>query len=140
MKTNLVAVVLLLAYVGCANERLRVKVVDDEGNPVSNAMVHVGFTSGHVVFSEGKSHDYEARTGLDGNAVVKFIGSSSDVHWFVEADGFYRSEFRKEVFRIEVTQIPPIFYSVKMPTCWASPRMDVSPLFPTLLPQGATIT
>ena len=114
MKRCLVAIFLSLANVGCASEMLCIKVVDDEGNPVSNATVHVGFTSGHVVFAEGKSCDYEARTGQDGSAVVKFNGGSSDVHWFVKAEGFYQSEFRKEVFRIEVTQIPPIFYSVKM--------------------------
>ena len=114
MKRSLASVIVLLANVGCASERLYVKVIDDEGNPVSNATVHVGFTSGHVVFAEGESCDYEARTGQDGNAVVKFYGGSSDVHWFVKADGFYQSEFRKEVFKIEVVPIPPIFYKVKM--------------------------
>ncbi len=51
-----------IAFAGCASERLYVNVIDNEGNPISNATVHVGFTSGHVVFAEGKSCDYEART------------------------------------------------------------------------------
>ena len=114
MKRHLVFLVLSMANVGCASERLYVKVVDDDGNPVSNATVHVGFTSGHVVFASGKSCHYEAKTEADGNAVVRFDGNSSDVHWSVKADGFYPSEFRKEVFRIEVVPVPPLFYKVNM--------------------------
>ena len=113
-KCRTMMTILLLANLGCATERLYVKVLDDVGNPVSNATVHVGFTSGHVVFAEGEHRSYEAKTGQDGQAVVQFDGSSSDVHWYVTADGFYQSEFRKEVFLIEVVQIPPIFYKVNM--------------------------
>ena len=91
-KHLMAAFVISLACTGCASERLYVKVFDNEGNPVSNATVHVGFTSGHVVFAEGKSCDYEARTGEDGNAVVRFNGDNSDVYWSVKADGYYPSD------------------------------------------------
>ena len=103
-----------IASSGCASERLRVTVTDSEGLPISNATVNVSFTSGHVVFGKGKPHHYMGKTGMDGRAVVKFNCASSDVHWAVEANGYYPSDFRKEVFRIEVIQIPPIFYKVNM--------------------------
>ena len=115
MKKNLIAVVLLsITHVGCASERLHVKVIDEEGFPVSNATVTVGFSSGHVVFAEGRSNRYRAETDVNGKAVVKFNGGSSDVYWSVNADGFYPSDVQKEVYRIEVTPIPPIFYNVTM--------------------------
>ena len=115
MKKRLI-IVLLLAFVhlGCASERLYVTVIDDDGYPVSNATVHVGFTAGHVVFAEGRSYDYEGRTGEDGKAVVRFNGGSSDVYWSVSADGYYSSDVRKETFLVEVTPIPPVFYNVTM--------------------------
>ena len=105
---------LLLANVGCASERLSVTVTDNDGCPVTNATVHLGFSSGHVVFAEGKSRHYSARTDKDGKAVVKFNGDNSDVYWSVTADGYYPSGSRKEVFLIEVKQIPPLFYTVTM--------------------------
>ena len=115
MKKALIAVLLLsITHVGCASERLHVKVIDEEGLPVSNATVTVGFSSGHVVFAEGVSHRYRAKTDVNGKAVVKFNGSSSDVYWSVNADGFYPSDVQKEAYRIEVTPIPPIFYNVTM--------------------------
>ena len=101
-----------IAFAGCASERLYVNVIDNEGNPILNATVHVGFTSGHVVFAEGKSCDYEARTGEDGNAVVRFNGDNSDVHWSVKADGYYPSDTYKEKFKIDVVQIPPAYYKL----------------------------
>ena len=112
--TLIISLLLSITHIGCASERLYVKVVDDEGVPVSNATVNVGFSSGHVVFGQGRSCDYKAKTGQDGNAVVRFNGGSSDVYWSVRADGYYPSDIRHEVFNIEVVQIPPIFYKVNM--------------------------
>ena len=103
-----------IASSGCASERLRITVTDSEGLPISNATVDVSFTAGHVVFGKGKPHHYKRKTGADGKAVVKFNGASSDVHWAVYANGYYPSDFHKEVFHIEVVQIPPIFYKVNM--------------------------
>ena len=105
---------LLLASAGCASERLHVKVIDDVGFSVSNATVEVAFSSGHIILTDGKSRRYEAITDENGKAVVKFNGDNSDVYWTVKADGYYPSDVRKEVFRIEVTPIPPIFYNVTM--------------------------
>lgn len=113
-KGHVVLLALLLSNVGYASERLFIKVVDEEGEPVSNATVAVGFTSGHIVFADGKSRRYEGRTDVDGNAVVKFDGDNSDVYWSVKADGYYPSEVHKEIFRIKVTPIPPAFYNVTM--------------------------
>ncbi len=115
MKKRLILELLLaVVHLGCASERLYITVIDDEGNPVSNATVRVGFTAGHVVFAEGKSYDYEGRTGEDGKAVVRFNGGSSDVYWSVKSDKYYPSEVCKETFLIEVKPIPPIFYNVAM--------------------------
>ena len=68
-------ILLLLANLGCASERLYVKVVDDEGNPVTNGIVRVGFSTSHVLFGGGnrrssKSGHAEGCTDKDGNAVV----------------------------------------------------------------------
>ena len=114
MKRCLVIMALTLSNVGCASERLHVKVVDDDGIPVSNAVVNVSFTSGHVVFGKGTPHYYKGYTGQDGRTTVRFNCNSSHVHWSVKANGFYPSESRKEVFKIEVIPIPPIFYKVNM--------------------------
>ena len=115
MKKELIAVLLFsITPVGCASERLYVKVIDEDGLPVSNATVTVGFSSGHVVFAEGRSQRYRAKTDVNGKAVVKFNGGSSDVYWSVNAEGFYPSNVQKESYRIEVTPIPPIFYNVTM--------------------------
>ena len=110
----LIIAALLFANAGCASERLCVSVMDDEGRPVTNATVHVGFEAGHVVLAEGPSRHYSAKTGRDGKAVVNFNGANSDVYWSVLADGFYPSGSRKEVYKIEVVQIPPLFYKVNM--------------------------
>ena len=44
-KCRIMVAFLLLVIYGCASERLYIKVVDDEGAPVSNATVNVGFSS-----------------------------------------------------------------------------------------------
>ena len=113
-KLRVVMSSVILASTGCASERLYVKVIDDVGSPVSNATVEVAFSSGHIILTDGKSRRYEAITDENGKAVVKFNGDNSDVYWTVKADGYYPSDVRKEVFRIEVTPIPPIFYNVTM--------------------------
>lgn len=106
---------LMLANLGCASERLYVMVVDNEGNPVSNATVKVGFSSSHVIFggghrsSGGGDDNVTARTDTNGNAVVKFNCTSSDFGWRVEAEGYYSSESRQEHFKGEDVIIPPAF-------------------------------
>ena len=98
---------LLVSCMGCASERLYVKVIDDVGCPVSNATVNVDFTSSHVVLGEGRSHHYEAKTDTNGNAVVKFDCTTSDFAWRVEADGYYRGNLHAENFKGEDVIIPP---------------------------------
>ena len=39
---------LMVALTGCATERLDVKVTDDEGRPVTNAILRVSFSTGNV--------------------------------------------------------------------------------------------
>lgn len=43
------------ALAGCATERLYVRVLDDEGNPVTNGIVRVGFSTSHVLFGGGNT-------------------------------------------------------------------------------------
>ena len=113
MKIVLFAVfVSLLANAGCASERLYVKVTDVEGVPVSNAVVHVGFSESHLLFGGGHrgksvSHHSEAATDTNGNAVVKFNCTSSDFGWRVDADGYYPSNSKKEHFKFEDVIVPP---------------------------------
>ena len=45
--------VLSICIAGCASERLQVTVTDSDGNPISNAVVHVGFSTSHVIFGGG---------------------------------------------------------------------------------------
>ena len=118
-KFRIMLTFLLLGNLGCASERLYVKVVNDEGNPVTNGIVHVGFSTSHVLFGGGnsrssKSGHAEGRTDKNGNAVVKFNCQSSDFGWHVEADGYYRSESHREHFKGEDVIIPPAFAMVKL--------------------------
>ena len=105
----------ILASTGCASERLYVKVIDDEGWPVANAMVKVGFSTSHALFGGGHRNGgneggrAEARTDTNGNAVVKFNCTSSDFGWHVEAEGYYRSESHSEHFKGEDVVVPPTF-------------------------------
>ena len=67
--------VLTHALAGCATERLYVKVLDDEGNPVTNGIVRVGFSTSHVLFGGGnsatpKSGHAEGRTEKGGIVVI----------------------------------------------------------------------
>ena len=107
-------IVTTLSFAGCASERFRVTVTDGDGMPVSNAVVSLGFSAGHIVFARGRSYDYEARTDAQGKAEIKFKGRSSQFGWDVKADGYYRSGPHDETLKVEVTQVPPIFYTVTM--------------------------
>lgn len=119
-KCRIMITFLFLAHAGCAGERLYVKVVDDEGNPVANAAVKVGFSTSHVLFGGGhrsrasSGGNAEARTDTNGTAVVKFNCTSSDFGWHVEADGYYRSDSHREHFKGEDVIIPPAFGFIKL--------------------------
>ena len=76
-KNCITILVVLVTNIGCASERLRVKVIDNEGRPVTNAVVKVAFPTSHVLFggghtSGGSGGKAEARTDTNGYAVVKF--------------------------------------------------------------------
>ena len=134
------------SLMGCASERFRVTVTDGDGLPVSNAIVRIGFSSGHVVFAKGTSHHYEATTDADGKAEIRFNCKSSNVGWSVSADGYYRSGPHKEAFRVEVTPIPPIFYTVTMlehekegkATLWK--RINPQPMYSYKLSEAVDFT
>ena len=104
--------VFCMACSGCASERFRVTVTDGDGLPVSNAVVSLGFSAGHIVFAPGRSYDYKARTDAHGKAEIIFNGRSSRFGWDVKADGYYRNGPHDETLNVEVTQVPPIFYTV----------------------------
>ena len=100
-------------YVSCdvySSERFRV--TDCEGLPVTNALVSLGFSAGNVVFAEGKSYNYEAKTDTQGKAEIKFDCKSSDFGWAVKADGYYRSDVYTEHFKGEDVIVPPAFVKV----------------------------
>ena len=113
MRKNIVmASFFSLAQIGCASERLYVNVTDDEGRPVTNAIVRVGYTVNNVVFADGNVRHEEAVSDECGNVVVRFDCTSSSFSWSARADGCYPSNFRDEQFKSELVQIPPIFYKV----------------------------
>ena len=91
MTKTLLVPILSICIAGCASERFRVTVTDCEGSPVTNAVVGLGFSAGHIVFTWGKSYDYSAKTDEHGKAEIKFNGKSSQFGWDVKADGYYRS-------------------------------------------------
>lgn len=112
-KTVLIPI-LSICIVGCASERLQVTVTDSDGNPISNAVVRVGFSTSHVIFGGGhtssnKGGQAEAKTDTNGIAVVKFNCTTSEFGWHVEADGYYRSESHRGHFKGEDVIIPPAF-------------------------------
>jgi hypothetical protein len=115
-----VLVLMVFAFVinaGCASERLYVRVVDNDGKPVSNAVVKVGFSTSNVLFGGGhssrsKSGYAEAKTDQNGDATVKFDCKSASFGWNVEADGYYRSNLHKETFKFDEVIIPPCFGKV----------------------------
>ena len=114
-KLRVVLSSVILASTGCASERLCVKVIDDEGCPVANAMVKVDFSTSRALFGGGHRNRgddggrAEARTDTNGTTVVKFNCTSSDFGWHVEADGYYRSESHREHFKGEDMIVPPAF-------------------------------
>ena len=114
MKNFVIILSLAQILAGCASERLQVTVTDSSGSPISNALVSVGFSTSHVLFGGGHASrrsvgHAESRTGTNGIAVVKFNCTSSDFGWYVEADGYYRSDIRREHFKGEDVIIPPVF-------------------------------
>lgn len=114
MKAICVLMIVVLSFTGCATERFQVTVTDNNGIAVSNAVVRLGFSSGHIVFARGTSHHYEEKTDVHGKAEIRFNCKSSQFGWSVQADGYYRSGPHKETLMVEVTPIPPIFYTVTM--------------------------
>ena len=120
MKKNkfyFLAIFLFVINAGCASERLYVRVTDNEGKPVSNAVVRVGFSTSNVLFGGGhsshsKSGHAEAKTDTEGNAVVKFNCKNASFGWDVEADGYYRSNSRREQFKFDEIIVPPCFVKV----------------------------
>ena len=59
----LLPMAVVFAFTGCASERLQVTVVDNMGNPVSNATVSVGFSTSHVLFGGDPSSQRCQRLG-----------------------------------------------------------------------------
>ena len=135
-----------MACSGCASERFRVTVTDGDGMPVSNAVVSLGFSAGHIVFARGRSYDYETRTDARGKAEIKFKGKSSQFGWDVKADGYYRSGPHDETLKVEVTQVPPMFYTVTMlehekertATLWK--RINPQPMYSYRLSEAVDFT
>ena len=116
-RNHVVMSFLLLANVGCASERLYVKVTDNEGLPVSNATIRVGFSTSHMLFggghlSKSEGGHAEAKTDATGYAVVKFNCSSSEFGWSANADGYYRSDVYTERFKFDEMYIPPVYVFV----------------------------
>ena len=105
--------VLSICIVGCASERLQVTVTDSDGNPISNAVVRVGFSTSHVIFGGGhtssnKGGQAEAKTDTNGIAVVKFNCTAAEFCWDVKADGFYQGDEHREHFKFEEVVTSPV--------------------------------
>ena len=103
---------LLLGNFGCASEKLYVKVVDDEGCPVANAVVKVGvppktaFWGSPSRISKGKA--FHELTDENGEAIVSFDCTGANFRWIVTADGYYPSNLFEERFEdFDEVVVPP---------------------------------
>ena len=98
-KNCITILVVLVTNIGCASEKLHVKVMDNEGRPVTNAIVKVAFPTSHVLFGGGHTSGgggkAEAKTDTNGYAVVRFSCTAAVFSWHAEAEGYYRSSSRK---------------------------------------------
>ena len=117
IKEFMLIIFVLAINAGCASEQLYVRVTDNEGSPISNALVCVGFSTSNVIFGGGyssrsKTGYAEAYTDANGEAIVKFNCKSASFGWHVEADGFYRSTSYRENFKFDEVLIPPCFGKV----------------------------
>lgn len=100
-RTCAVMLILLLANIGCASERLYVKVVDDKGAPVTNAIVKVGVPPKTAFWGSSSRHkgaSYESITNEKGDAVVSFDCIGAHFRWMVKADNCYPSNLFEEWF------------------------------------------
>ncbi len=108
---------LLMANAGCASERLYVKVVGDDGNPVTNAVVAVGvpprsgFWGGNGQRRKGTT--YKSVTDVNGEAAVSFNCIGIRFRWNVQADGYYPSNLFEERFKdFDEIMVPPAYTKV----------------------------
>ena len=118
MNKNLIAMAcLLMANCGCASERLYVKVIDDDGRPVTNAVVTVGAPPKTVFWGSNgqrnKGKSYNSQTDANGEAVVSFNCTAATFRWSVKADGCYPSNVFEERFKeFDEVVVPPAFTKV----------------------------
>ena len=116
-KTSVTVSFLLLANLGCASERLYVKVIDDDGCPVTNAVVNVGVPPKTAFWGSNgprkKGTSYHALTDVNGESVVPFNCTGTHFRWTVKADGFYPSNLFEEWFKdFDEVAVPPAFTKV----------------------------
>ena len=116
-KTLIAMVCLFMANCGCSSERLYVKIIDDEGSPVTNAVVTVGVPPKTAFWGSKsqrrKGSAYHAQTGTNGEAVVSFNCVAANFRWSVRADGYYPSNLFEEWFTdFDEVVLPPAFTEV----------------------------
>ncbi len=93
-----------LVLTGCASERIHVTVRNQDGFPVSNAVVSVRSMNKVILFGSDRAEDFDTwttRTDESGRATVAFDSKNGAFDWWVVADGYYDSEFRKDHFQSE---------------------------------------
>ena len=119
MKIILRFVLLFVCDLAVAMECLHVRVVDNGGNPVTNALVHVWTEKTARLPSWGKDGDdannhYQAKSDANGCAIVRFKCVNAIFHWHVDADGYYSGDNHREVFRHDAKPVPPAFFNVRL--------------------------
>lgn len=82
------------------------KVVDEDGNAVTNATFYIMYYGG-----ENETIKEKAKVDVRGCVNISFKSTvSNDYHYWADADGYYRSELKAQNLRIKETFIP--FYKV----------------------------
>ena len=116
-KSIIVSFILLAVNLGCASERFYVKVVDDDGKPVTNAVVDVGVPPKTAFWGSNsqrqKGTSYHSLTDTNGETVVSFNCTGIHFRWMVKADGYYSSNLFEEWFKdFDEVAVPPAFTKV----------------------------
>ena len=116
-KIHIASAILLVASSGCASERLYVKVIDDLGRPVTNAVVAVAVPPATAFWATGyspkKGSRHQALTDTNGEAEVSFNCTGAHFRWIVKANGYYSGNLHEEWFKdFEEVVVPPAFSKV----------------------------
>ncbi len=104
--------ILGLSMTGCAAERLHVTVLDQDGDPVSNALVRVrskiqAYSAWTMYGRDSDYMNYEGRTDDKGRVDIDIDCSGAEYRVSANAEGYYKNKGKKGVFSATGKEIGP---------------------------------